>query len=159
MQGMETVPRSITWDAPEHHHIDKNADWFFALSIITVALVVSAVFFGSYLFAIVCGVGGAVMAISASKRPRIIPFAVTARGVRVGESLYPYQTLEAYHIDEEDPRGPQLLVMSKRHFMPLIILPIPEEYIDDIEDIMRDRLAEDFIEESFFNKLLEFLGF
>ena len=47
--------RSVSWEAPEHYHIPKGADWFFALAIITVALVVAVIFFGNLLFAIYVG--------------------------------------------------------------------------------------------------------
>lgn len=157
--GMEQVARSVAWEAPEHHHIEKGGDWFFALLIITVALVIASVFFGNFLFAILCGVGGGVMAIAASKPPRIIPHEVSVRGIRIEDSLYPFTTLKSWHIDEDNPWGPQLLVMSQKYFMPLLVLPIPEEYVDDIEDIIAERLPEAYIEESFFNMFLEFLGF
>ncbi len=156
---MDSIARSVTWDAPEHHHIEKGGDWFFSLLIITIAVVIAAVFFSNLLFAILCGVGGGVLAIAASKRPKIIPYAVTVRGIRIGEALYPYTTLRSWHIDEDNPRGPQLLVLSKKYFMPLLVLPIPEEYVDDIEDIIAERLGEEFIEETFFNMFMEFLGF
>lgn len=159
IKQMEQVARSVTWEAPEHHHIEKGGDWFFALLIVTIAIVVASIFFGNFLFAILCGVGGGVLAIAASKRPEIIPYEVSVRGIRVDDALFPFTTLRSWHIDEEHPRGPQLLVLSQKYFMPLIVLPIPEEFVDDIEDIIAERLAEEYIEESFFNKFLEFLGF
>ena len=122
---MDSIARSVTWEAPEHHHIEKNGDWFFALLIITIAVVIAAIFFGNFLFAILCAVGGGVLAIAASKRPLIIPYAVTVRGIRIDEALYPFTTLRSWHIDEDHPRGPQLLVMSQKYFMPLLVLPIP----------------------------------
>jgi len=71
----------------------------------------------------------------------------------------PYSTLESYCIDEEDPRGPQLLVKSERFVMPLIILPIPVDHIDDIESILEEKLEEEELEESLFVKILELFGF
>ncbi|MEM9336703.1 MAG: hypothetical protein AAGA35_02515 [Patescibacteria group bacterium] len=156
---MEGTPRAITWEAPEHQHIEKNSDWFWALGIVTIAMVLAALFFGNILFAFVLGLAGGVASLQAARKPRIIPFAVTVRGVRVDDQLYPYSSLEAYYIDEDSPTGPILLARSKRTFMPLIILPLPEEYIDDIDDIIKERLEEEHIEEPFFYKLLEFLGF
>ena len=159
MQTMYNVPRSVTWDAPEHNHVEKSADWFFALAVLAIAAVVAAVLVGNYLFAVLCGVAGIVLAVAAGKPPRIIPFAVTARGIRIGATLFPYTTLASYHIDEDHARGPQLLVLSQRHFMPLLVIPIPEEYIDEIESILQERLAEDYLEESFFQIMLEAVGF
>jgi hypothetical protein len=54
---MEPTPRSITWEAPEHHHVEKGNDWFFALAIIIVALVIVAILFNDVLFALLIGLG------------------------------------------------------------------------------------------------------
>jgi len=156
---MEPSPRSVTWEAPEHHHVEKGNDWFFALTIIIIAFVIVAILFNNVLFALLIGVAGGALAVSAAKRPSIIPYAVTVRGIKVDDRLYPYSTLESYCVDEEDPRGPQLLVKSERFVMPLIILPIPVDHIDDIESILEEKLEEEELEESLFVKILELFGF
>jgi len=156
---MEPAPRAITWEAPEHHHVEKGNDWFFALTIIIISLVVAAILFGDVLFALLIGLAGGAMAVSAARRPSIIPYAVTVRGVRIEDRLYPYSTLDSYHIDEEDPRGPQLLIKSDKKLMPLIIMPIPPEHIDDIEQILKEKLAEEELVEPFLVKVLELFGF
>lgn len=154
----ETI-RAVTWEAPEHHHIEKNGDWFWALWIIAFAAAAAAFFFGNYLFAILIVIGAAAMALVANQQPKIVPFAVTTRGLRINNTLFPYSTLEAFYIDEDHFRGPQLLAKSQKLFMPLIIMPLPEEYLDDIEDIISVRLPEEEMEEPFANKLLELFGF
>ncbi len=156
---MEPLARAITWEAPEHHYTEKGGDWFLAFFIITVACAVAAVLFDNVLFALLIGVAGGALGVSAAKRPSVVPFAVTVRGVRIDERLYPYSTLKAYHIDEDDDNGPQLLVLSKRRFMPLLVLPLPTEYIDDVEDIMKGKIEEKFLEEPYLMKLLEKFGF
>jgi hypothetical protein len=157
---MEPSARAITWEAPEYHYVKKGGDWFLAFAIVVIACAVAAILFNNSLFALLIGVAGGALGISAAKKPSVIPFAVTVRGVRIDDRLYPYSTLDAFHIDEEDEeRGPQLLVLSKRRFMPLLVLPLPSEYIDDIEDIMKEKLPEKLLEEPFLMKLLEKFGF
>lgn len=156
---MEPTPRSIAWEAPEHHHVEKGNDWFFALAIIVVAMVIVAILFGNVLFALLLGLAGGALAVSAAKPPSIIPFAVTVRGIKVGDRLYPYGTLDSYHIDEEDPRGPQLLVKANQKLMPLIVIPLPVDHIDDIEEILREKLEIEHLEEPLFMKILELFGF
>ncbi|MEZ4194955.1 MAG: hypothetical protein R3B53_00955 [Candidatus Paceibacterota bacterium] len=87
---MEQSPRAITWEAPEHNHTEKGGDWFFAFTIIFIAIVLSAIMFGNTLFALLMGISGLALAISVSKRPAIIPYAVTVRGIRINEEVYPY---------------------------------------------------------------------
>ncbi len=156
---MEPTPRSVTWEAPEHHHVEKGNDWFFALAIIIIALVIVAILFNNVLFALLIGLAGGALGVSAAKRPSIIPYAVTVRGVRIDNELHPFATLESYSIDEDDPRGPQLLVKSDRKLMPLLVLPIPPENIDEIESILQEKLKEEHLEEPFLMKLLELVGF
>lgn len=156
--AMEPAIRSITWEAPEHHHVEKGNDWFFALFIIIFALVIVAIIFNDVLFALLIGLAGGALAVSAAKRPNIIPYAVTVRGIRIEDTLYPHSTLDSYHLDEDDPRGPQLLVKSNKKLMPLMVLPIPAEHIDDIEAILKPRLKEEELQEPFLVKLLEVFG-
>ncbi len=156
---MEPSARAITWEAPDHHHTEKGSDWYFSFIIVVIAAVIAALLFNNTLFALLLGVSGLALLIVANKKPLVIPFGVTVRGIRVDDHLYPYPTLKSYHIDEDDVNGPQLLVLTKHHFMPLLVLPIPPEYVDDIESILKGRLKEEFLEESFFVKVLERFGF
>lgn len=156
---MAEIVSTITWEAPEHHHIEKSADWFWALGLVATAGAVAAFVLGNTLFGIVILLGAATMVLHALHEPKVIPFAVTARGIRIGEILYPYTTLETYCVDEDNERGPQLLVKSGRTFMPLLILPLPEEYVDEIDDLVGSRLQEEMLEEPLSHKILEFFGF
>lgn len=156
---MESTPREIAWEAPQHHHVEKGNDWFFALAIIDVALIVVAVLFNDVLFALLIGLAGGVLAMAAAKEPSIVPFGVSVRGIKVEGELYPYASLASYHIDEEDYRGPQLLIRTEKRFTPLLVLPLPQDHIDDIEDILKEKLPEEELEEPFMLKVLEALGF
>lgn len=156
---MNEAVRAITWEAPEHHHIEKKPDWFWILGIIAVSGAIAAFFFGNFLFAILILVGATSLGLVALRRPRIVPFSVSTRGIRVDDTLYPYSTLDVYHIDNTTHEHTQLLIRSKKLYMPLIVMPIPEEYTDDIHDILEERLREEELEEPFMNVLLEFFGF
>lgn len=156
---MEPTPRSVTWEAPEHHHVEKGNDWFFALAIIIVSLVIVAILFDNVLFSLLIGLAGGALAVSAAKRPSIIPFAVTVRGVKIDDHIYPFSTLESYRIDEDDPRGPQLLIKAKHKLMPLMVMPIPADHIDEIDSILKEKLVEENLEEPLFVKVLELFGF
>ncbi len=149
----------ISWEAEEHAHREKNVDWYWALGIVAVVGAVISVIFGNVLFAIVIVLGAILMAIVSLREPSVIPFAITTRGVRVDDHLYPYSTLGSFCIDEDAQQGPQLLLKSRGTFRPLIIIPLPEEAIEEIDDILAERLPEEHLEESLAHHLLEFLGF
>jgi hypothetical protein len=156
---MKDTLQSLYWEAPEHTHIEKSHDWFWALGIIAVAGSVTSMILNNVLFGVVILLGAMVVFITGNKPPRIIPFEILTRGLRVGDELYPYTTLESYYIDEDNPSGPQLIVKSKKLFMSLIIIPLPEEYVDDVERLISPRLPEEHLEEPIAHKLLEYFGF
>ncbi len=151
--------RGVAWEAFEHHHVEKKSDWYWVVGILVIASAVGAILLGNILLGIAIFIGGAVLLIVASRKPKIISYAVTQRGLRIDQQLFPYSTLEAFHVDEENPLGPQLLVMSEKMFMPLLVIPLPEEYTDEIEDIIAAKLPTRHLEEPFGHKLLEFFGF
>jgi len=151
--------RSVYWEAPEHNHIEKTHDWYWILGILAIAGSVASIIFGNVLFSIVIILGAMTMFITGNRHPRTIPFEVSLRGIRIENDLYPYSTLESFYLDEENIPGPQLIVKSKKMFAPLLIIPVPEEYIIDIENIIASRLIEEYIEEPLSHKLLEFFGF
>jgi hypothetical protein len=156
---MNEEVRGIAWEAFEHHHVEKKNDWFWVAGIIIIATSIASILLGNTLLGIMICTGGTVMLILAARPPKIIQYAVTQRGLRIDEKLYPYTTLEAFYIDEDGQFGPQLFVRSEKLFMPLLILPLPEEHLVTIEAIIAERLPEEHIEEPFAHKLLEFFGF
>ena len=156
---MMEATSSIYWEAPEHRHIEKTSDWFWILGIIAISASVASIIFQNVLFAVVILLATTTMFITAHRKPREIEFEVSIRGVRIDNALYPYATLDSYYLDEENKIDPQLIVKSKKLFVPLLIIPIPVNHIDDIEDMVSSRLPEEFMEEPLSHRILEFLGF
>lgn len=154
----ENTP-SIYWEAPEHTHIEKTSDWYWALGILALAGSITSILFNDVLFAMVILLAAMTVFITGNRKPRIIPFEMSARGVRVDKTLYPYTTLESWCMDEENHTGPQLILKSKKILMPLIIIPVPEDFIGAIEHLIEPKLASEHLEEPFAHKLLEFFGF
>lgn len=151
--------RSIYWEAPEHYHTEKGGDWFWILGIIALAGSIASIILGNVLFGVVILLAATTMFIAAHQEPRVIGFEVSLRGIKIDKTIYPYATLDSYYLDEENHINPQLIVKSKKLFMPLIIIPIPDEHIDLIEDLVSDRLPEEFLEEPLSHRILEAFGF
>ncbi len=156
---MKGDTRSIYWEAPEHTHIEKTGDWYWILGIIALSGAIASMIFSNVLFGVVIILGALTMVVVSYRHPRVIPFEVSARGIRIKDSLYPYSTLESFYIDEENLGGPQLIVKSKKLFMQLLFVPIPEEYIDEIEEVIAPRLREEHLEEPLAHRLMEYFGF
>lgn len=147
------------WEAPEHRHIEKTSDWYWAVGIIAITASVVSIIFNDVLFGVVILLGASTMILFGHRHPKLMSFEVSPRGLRMGNDLYLFPSLESFAIDEENPAGPQLIVKSKHYFMPLIIVPIPDEYVDDIDALMGAKLPEEHLVEPLSHRLLEFFGF
>lgn len=157
----QPLPKRIEWGAHEHEHQEKTPDWFWALGLITLVGIVASLFFGNPLLAILLLVGGLVMGLFATRRPHYAEFALTQRGVIVENTLYPYQTLDSFWIDDIDAyRPPRLLIKSQKIMMPLIVLPIAEDVDPDIvHRYLLQYLMEEECVEPLAHKFMEALGF
>lgn len=160
LRGGSGRVREVSWEAPEHHHAEKGSDWFWALGIITIAgAIANIVIYGDIIFSIVILLAGAVTALVSVKHPRIITYSVSLRGVRVGRELHPYSSLKCFFINEDHPRHVELFVQSKGVFVPMMIIPVPDDAVEEVEYLLEERLPEVHLEESLGHRLLEFLGF
>jgi hypothetical protein len=156
---MRDSVRSVYWEAPEHHHLEKTSDWYWILGIIAVAAAVASVLIGNVLFAIVIILASGVMMLHARREPRMFGYEISNRGVRIQEYLYPFSNLESFYLDEDYPLGPQLIVKPKNLLSSILIIPIPEEYLDDIEHILAPRLREEHLEEPLAHRVMQHFGF
>lgn len=156
---MNEEARSVTWQAPEHRHIEKTSDWYWVVGIIAVSASVASIMFGNVLFGVVILLAAATMILMSHRHPKLVSYEVSVRGIRVGTTLYLYPSLEAFCIDEDAPEGPQLIVKSQHLLVPLMVIPLPDEYLDDIDSLLSERLPEVHLEEPFSHRLLEYFGF
>ena len=155
---MEEQVRAVLFEAYEHTNPPKTSDWFLIVGILTLSIAIASILLGNALFGMLVFLGGMVTALLAMKEPKIVSYGVTQRGIRIDDKLFPYTTLHSYYIDEDAPQGPELLIKSEKMFMPLLVLPLPEDSIGAIEDIIAQRLPEAHIEKPFGHKLLEFFN-
>lgn len=151
--------REVSWEAPEHHHTEKSSDWYWALGIVTTVASVTTIILGNVLFGIIILFAGFVMALLSVRKPKIITYTVSIRGVRIGADFYPLSMLHGFHIDEDHPDYVRLLLRSSALLVPLLVIPVPDDAVEDIEYLLEARLPAEHLQEPLGHKLLEFLGF
>ncbi|MBV22419.1 MAG: hypothetical protein CMI57_02920 [Parcubacteria group bacterium] len=150
----------LEWRAFEHEHIHKSSDWFWALGIIAIAGAVTAIIFNNILFAIVILVGAFTLSVHAVKKPNLVNFKISERGIIIDNTLHPYSSLESFWVeDESEQTSPKLLIKSKKLLAPHIIIPIENASPNDIRDYLLEYLAEEEDSESLAQKIVEFFGF
>jgi len=101
----------IVWQAPEYQFREKGNDWY-------------SIVLHNFLFAIIIAIGGFAVAIYSSKRPDLVKFAVSHRGVKVKDILYPYDNLKSFWIEYDPPYRKELIIESKKVMMPYIVIQL-----------------------------------
>jgi hypothetical protein len=148
----------IKWRAYEYEYIERPRDWYWALGILALAFSVTSIILGNILFAVFILVAAFSAALHAKRPPEIFDFEINQKGIRVNDTLYPYQTVNAFWIEDEISFD-QLIVRSNKKLMPYLILPLADMDHELIREYLLDYMPEEEMREPFTHKLLEYLGF
>lgn len=148
----------LSWDAPEHMHIEKSNDWYWSISIITITIASLAFIFGNAIFGIFILVSAFALIAHGSQRPKIVHYEINDRGLMANDILYPYLGLDSFWIDAHE-KPSKILIKSHKMFMPFIIVYIEEVDPEKVREVLLTYIAEKEHHEHFTQRLLEWLGF
>lgn len=154
----------ISWVAPEYEHREHGADWYWALGIISVSLAVAFVIVHNALLSIIIILGMGSLLFYAKHPPKIIECELSKKGVRRGTTLYPWESLESFwvldgHEDGKEIHDPKILITSKKPFMPHIVVPLNELYLQEVHQAMAHMLPEEHQAEPLPDRLMRKIGF
>jgi hypothetical protein len=147
---METI---LEWHSPEHHFDKKTNDWYWILGVVTLGASVLAFYFGNFLFGVFIIIAGLTIGMLSYKETKIIPIRVTAKGIALDKSLFPWVSFRSFWIEDEHIHGYRILMRSNNSYLPLTIVPINEEVdLNDVRDTLLEFLPEEFLEETIVHK-------
>jgi hypothetical protein len=148
----------ISWNAPEHEHVERNSDWYWAVGVITLALAGVCFIFGLIITGIFVIIAAVALVIHAGGTPRTLYYEINDRGIVVDDTLYPFLSLDSFWI-AHDAFPPRILLKSRKTFMPLIIIPIDEVDPEQVRAVLQRFIAETEHHEPILTHLLDRLGF
>ena len=144
---------SIKWQTEEYTYTKKGRDWFWVVGIITIAVAITAVVLGNGLFAVLVLLAGFTLSLQAVKKPRVIEFEITNKGVRTDKIVYPFSSLESFWVEDK------IILKSKKFLMPYIIIPLGEIEPKIIRDTLYDFMEEEEQREPLAHQIMERFGF
>lgn len=157
----EDVPQ-FEWSAYEHEHFERSSEWFWIVGIIAVALAIASMILGNPLFGALILISAFLLAMFAVKKPNIVIYQLSAKGIRINNTFYPFRALNSFFVTHGDPRLdmiPKLLVSSSKPLMPLMSIPLdPDMDPDDVRDFMLQFLSEEEHKEPIAHHLLALIG-
>lgn len=154
---MENLPQKIEWQAREYEFQKKSPGWFWALGIITSAVVLAAMVLSNFLFAILAVLGGFSLALYAARKPKIIMFKIDSQGVTAEDKLYDYENIKKFWVNYDPPRRKEIFIESKKTFSPLITIELGETDPETVRNYLLRYVKEEKIDEPFIATLARLL--
>ena len=151
--------KKIEWSAPEYDHHRKNADWFWGLGIVTVAVFIASLLLKNFLFGLFALLAGFSLALYSARKPEMAEFVIDHRGIKINKTLYDFENLKHFWVHYEPQYKKELILESNKTFMHHITIPLANENPVEIREYLLQYLPEEKIEESLIDILGKLLGF
>jgi len=154
----------ISWTAPQYDHHEHTTDWYWAVGIVSVSFSIAFVIGGNILLAIIILLGMGTLLYYAKHEPKIVEYEFSKKGVRAGKTLYPWETLDSFWILEGHTThgkvcAPKLILISRKQFMPHIVMLLDESVISEVQQTLQHMLHEEPQMEPFYDRLMRLIGF
>ena len=154
----------LEWTALEYEEKDRDPDWFWALGIIVVTTTLAAIIYNNYFFAVLIILAGTLLGFFAKKKPDLVSYALTEKGVSIGSRLYLYENIKSFwiqiaHADDMATKD-LFFIKTERFYMPVISMPIDLSISEEIHSIMLSKnIPEEEMREHPSDKIMDRLGF
>ena len=160
--------QKLEWSALEYEEKERSQDWFWALGVIVVAGSLASIIYNNYFFAALIIISGILLGFFAVKKPEVISYELNDKGLKIRTRLYPYENIKSFWIQLSVPTRepgekdlkPIFFIKSERLFMPIISIPIDNNFAEEIHFIMSEKsILEEEMTEHAFSQIMESLGF
>lgn len=159
IKNREEIPAYyISWQAPEYLHFEKTRNWTITLFAIGAAFAIMAIAAGNYFGAVLAALATFVVYLFGHRPPQSIAHKITPLGIETNGRIYLFDELQSFWILYHPPVK-ELILHSKKAFMPLIHLQL--EYTDpnEIREILLEFLPEKEEEEPLSHIIAHLLKF
>lgn len=130
----------IRWQAQEYVEHDRNQQWYLIFGIVTVVLMVIAIFLmKSWTFAILIPVMATALIVYVRRPPAILDYSLTKKGLYVNERFYSYDTFRAFSLVTHKGRHTINLIPRKR-FQLAQTISFPGEVGETLVDMLAARM-------------------
>ena len=153
------MENKISWKALEYKRKEKTADWYWAVILISLSIIIISFLTKNALFAVLVIISTSILLFISVTAPRLIHISINQKGVTVDKELYPFVTLDSFWVESKNEDNIKILLKSKKILMPLISLPLEEQHHLDIREFLLQYLPEVEMHEPISQTIMERLGF
>lgn len=159
----DSVFDEINWQMEEPNLTPKSNDWYWALAIFGLAIIVFSILLKNYLFIVIVVLIALIFYFSKNKELELINFRLDAEGLHIDGKLYHYEGFESFWIFPAHTHATdgattllherEIAFRYKRRLAPLLIVPFHDNDESQIRKILTKHLSENEEEESMIDLL------
>lgn len=160
MEYMETLKqKEISWRAAEYDHSVKGFLWYFWLIAIAVFLAVFAFWQRNFFFGVFIILAGAMIALFSRRRPQILEFRVSEKGVFIGDKVsFDFDHLESFFIRDRPGHLDEIVLKKKTTVNPYVKIPIDSQLAEKVREVLLEKIPETEHEDSIIDIISDRLG-
>ena len=152
-----SLKEPIAWTAPEGVKVHRELWWYIAFGVVLIGLMALAILvFKSPTFAILLPIMTVALFLLSEKTPQNINYAISPKGIYVGDKLYDFSEFRAFGITRENNQHSAILLPVKR-FSPGLTLYFSEKEGEKIVDMLGARLPMQEIKPDALEKLIRMI--
>ncbi len=148
---------SLTWKAYDRPAEPHTPDWYFAVGIIALSIMVTAILLDNILFAVLVVISTISLFLRTLQEPRLITYELTNRGLWTNKTFESWSALESFFVTPMEPA--KLLIKAKSLTAPLSVIPITEIDSETVRDFLLNYLEEKELQEPLAKRIMEYLRF
>lgn len=155
----------MVWEEYNYLYFPKDKDWKWSVAIISATIALISFMFSNITFGFLILIATASLLIHAFKEPKIIRFEINTKGVRVNQEFWSFSDIRTFWIEDnrEHHIHSRILFSTNGLIDSLLVISLPldatNDQIHDIHEELVKILPEERMQESIFQKGLEYLGF
>ncbi|MBU0455916.1 MAG: hypothetical protein KKA99_03980 [Gammaproteobacteria bacterium] len=137
----------ISWKIKEYQQYERKRGWYITAGIIGFGLLAYAVWTFNFLFAFIIILFGIIIYLQTKKKPEDVTVNVTEDGLEIGDTFFPYSTIEKFWIIFEPPEVKNLYLNINRVLRPEISIDLGKANPIKVRDALLTYLEEDLEQE------------
>ncbi|MCX6713158.1 MAG: hypothetical protein NTY66_03060 [Candidatus Vogelbacteria bacterium] len=154
--AQKELAEELLWDGYEYEFVEKTKDWYWMIGSIGLLIIIIALLTSNYLLALIIVLSGFILVTHAKREPRLITYGLTRRGVKHGETIFLFSSLQSFWVDEQRN---QLTIESSRLVKPHIYIPLADTDPAQVRQLLKKVVREKEFHGSFGDFVTDFFGF
>lgn len=151
--------KKYTWNVAPYEHYERSVDWYWAMGIITLAVVILAIMSRNYLFAFLMALGAVLVVLSLRRKPEDMRIEVSEQAISINGHVYQYSQIHSFWLYKDLKDRPNLLLHTRRNIFPKVVIPLlPDMDFVELHTFLIDKIAEEEQYESTMDRIADRLG-